>query len=106
MSEVNAVLHLIVFDTRRAAPALVREIENLSRWQEVHPGCYLVNAGMTAYGIRQQLLPHLLPGGTLIVTTMYLHRCAGKLSGSDKRFVAEHIGPDPIPQGKSVPHRL
>lgn len=99
------MLHLIAYDPRYAAPALVHEIESLSRWQEVYPGCYLVNAGMTAYGIRQQLLPHLLSGGSLIVTTMYLHRCAGKLSRSSKRFVAASIGPDPVPRTNPPPRR-
>ena len=98
------MLHLIVFNPIHTTPELIRIIESLSQWREVYPGCYLVNAGMTAYGIRQRLLPCLRPGGALIVTTMYLHRCAGKLPRNAKRFIAEHIGPDPIPPQRVIPY--
>lgn len=97
------MLYLVVFQLHGDEPThtgFYEALENLGTAARVFDGAYLLDAGWTAYGVRERLLPHVKPNDRLIVTKMYAHDCAGKLPKDLKAFIERTItdwyAPQPV----------
>ena len=63
----------------------------------LYDGAFLLNSVLTAYGVRKQLLPHIMPADKFVVCQMYREHSAGKLEQNHKDFIFRTIDFDPTP---------
>lgn len=89
------LLYLVSYDAARTPEAFLETLAELGENLYVYPGAVLLNAELTAYGVRVRLLPYTGTNACFAVVQMYRGHCAGRLLPKQKEFVKKCILPDP-----------
>ena len=71
-------------------------VGTLGETRELYEGCVLLNAALTAVGIRRRLLEQARDEDRFFITQVYQNHCAGKLTDGQKEFLRAHLSPDPF----------
>ena len=89
------LLYFVSYDAARTPEAFLEALAELGESLFVYPGAVLLNAELTAYGVRIRLLPYVEANACFAVVQMYRGHCAGRLLPKQKDFVKKFILPDP-----------
>lgn len=89
------MLYFVSYDAAHMPESFVETLASLGENLYAYPGAVLLNAELTAYGVRKRLLPFTGANVCFAVVQMYRGHAAGRLLPKQKEFVKKFILPDP-----------